>query len=75
LVRNLVVFVAAWASWALWIEYKVEDVVYLGTIKAKKPVLASGKKAQPAVQKVDPENLEQVLKDLQAKLAVNNSMD
>jgi len=49
--------------------------VYLGTIKAKKTVLAAGKKSKPTLKTEDPVNLEKVLKELQAKLAVNNSMD
>jgi len=74
MIRNVVVFLASWAAWAYWIENKVEEVTYLGTVQSNKHVLSSNK-SKPSVKKEDPEHLEKVLKELQAKLAVNNSMD
>lgn len=62
-IKNFVVFAMAWLGWYFWIDNYVEDVTYLGTIKANKPFLTS-KKSKPSVKKVDPENLEKVLKEL-----------
>lgn len=50
IVKNLIVFALAWAGWATWIIYKVEDVTYLGTNSSKVTLEAEATKSKPSVK-------------------------
>lgn len=75
LLGNLLMFTFAWAAWFWWIEYQVENVTYWLVDSGSYQAKTSLKKSTPSVKSEDPEELKKLLSELQAKLAVNNSMD